>query len=590
MLNVVRDPSRVFADFAVTSASYIVFKGDDGKVYVKNGKTGAIEYSSADHVAAIQYAIDQASAAGGGEVFIRVGFYSLSKSLNPKSNVRIVGEGMGETVLYSPNAPAIWADGVSNVGIEELTVDRGATSGAPDSAPYMGMVFFSCSGVFVRRVEVRNTPNYAVMFGGAKTGDVNSPPYYPCDHVYFVENYIHDSYKDGVHFFGGSRIVVAYNDFERTIDDATAFGASQGYPIEDVLVVGNRVTGWVDPNGDQHPPSAVNLHCDTPNQVPASDIFKRITIAENVFRDTSRESISFRGKSDSPSDMYRDIVIEGNVIERNKLGSLIALDSVIVNATVNLVIRGNIIRSKVEGNIILIASANGFIVEGNTIIKALAYGIYVNGGSNGRIAGNVIIETNSRSESASGVRVVSSSSDMVIEGNVIYALGNDMPIRIGDTSSSSYPKRIAVIGNYVYGGIYGIAVGWNDSEYADTVIINGNTVLGSSSRGSYIGATATNVVVINNRVDKPVRIRGTPIVKRNIGYVTENSGVATIPSGSTSVTVSHGLASAPSKVLVTPLGQPPGKIWVQNITNTSFDIITDTAPTADLRVAWYAEI
>jgi len=80
------------------------------------------------------------------------------------------------------------------------------------------------------------------------------------------------------------------------------------------------------------------------------------------------------------------------------------------------------------------------------------------------------------------------------------------------------------------------------------------------------------------------------VVRGNIGYVTENSGVATISAGSTRVTVSHGLANAPSKVLITPLGQPPNKLWVENITSTSFDIVTDTAPTADLNVSWQAEV
>jgi len=69
-----------------------------------------------------------------------------------------------------------------------------------------------------------------------------------------------------------------------------------------------------------------------------------------------------------------------------------------------------------------------------------------------------------------------------------------------------------------------------------------------------------------------------------------NSGVATISANSTSVTVSHMLVSTPSKVLITPLASPPGKLWVENITATSFDIATDTAPTADLQVAWYAEV
>jgi len=73
-------------------------------------------------------------------------------------------------------------------------------------------------------------------------------------------------------------------------------------------------------------------------------------------------------------------------------------------------------------------------------------------------------------------------------------------------------------------------------------------------------------------------------------YPATRSGVATLSAGSTRVTVSHGLVATPTKVLITPLGQPPGKLWVENITSSSFDIVTDTAPTSNLNIAWYAEV
>jgi hypothetical protein len=76
---------------------------------------------------------------------------------------------------------------------------------------------------------------------------------------------------------------------------------------------------------------------------------------------------------------------------------------------------------------------------------------------------------------------------------------------------------------------------------------------------------------------------------RFYGVRWQASGVATISAGQTRVTVNHNLVTTPTKILITPLGQPPGKIWVENITSTSFDIVTDTAPTTNLNVAWYAE-
>ena len=77
-------------------------------------------------------------------------------------------------------------------------------------------------------------------------------------------------------------------------------------------------------------------------------------------------------------------------------------------------------------------------------------------------------------------------------------------------------------------------------------------------------------------------------VNTNTEYRSENRGVVTIAAGSTRVTVSHELVAAPSKVLVTPYGN--AKIWVENITSTSFDIVTDTAPSSNLNIAWYAEV
>jgi len=79
-------------------------------------------------------------------------------------------------------------------------------------------------------------------------------------------------------------------------------------------------------------------------------------------------------------------------------------------------------------------------------------------------------------------------------------------------------------------------------------------------------------------------------IKRNPGYVTENSGTATISAGNTSVTVNHGLASAPKVVKVTPIGDPGDRWWVANVGDTSFDIVVASAPTADISFYWEAEV
>jgi hypothetical protein len=70
--------------------------------------------------------------------------------------------------------------------------------------------------------------------------------------------------------------------------------------------------------------------------------------------------------------------------------------------------------------------------------------------------------------------------------------------------------------------------------------------------------------------------------RNNVGYQTENSGDATIPSGSTSVTVPHGLARQPSRrdFYVTPtngMGNAT-KYWVSGASATELTISVDQDP------------
>jgi len=91
-------------------------------------------------------------------------------------------------------------------------------------------------------------------------------------------------------------------------------------------------------------------------------------------------------------------------------------------------------------------------------------------------------------------------------------------------------------------------------------------------------------------VDKPTPLKTFSELGGGLILFTENSGVATIPAGKTRTRVEHCLTSTPSKILITPLTPPPGKLWIENITETTFDITIDTTPKEELRIAWHAEI
>jgi hypothetical protein len=83
-------------------ASYVVFVGEDGRYYVKNGTTGHVEYSDVDATNALQYAIDRLAKSGGGKVVLRRGCYRVAQPARPQlinsGDVIVEGEGSSTTV------------------------------------------------------------------------------------------------------------------------------------------------------------------------------------------------------------------------------------------------------------------------------------------------------------------------------------------------------------------------------------------------------------------------------------------------------------------------------------------------------------
>jgi len=103
-----------------------------------------------------------------------------------------------------------------------------------------------------------------------------------------------------------------------------------------------------------------------------------------------------------------------------------------------------------------------------------------------------------------------------------------------------------------------------------------NLIVNSDVRDNKIGPVALvgpNTRVVNTR-----------------GYVTRNSGVATLPAGATSVTVAHGLAATPRVVKATPRSTAVGAWAVTARNGTNFTITVETAPATDVDIDWEAEL
>jgi hypothetical protein len=70
----------------------------------------------------------------------------------------------------------------------------------------------------------------------------------------------------------------------------------------------------------------------------------------------------------------------------------------------------------------------------------------------------------------------------------------------------------------------------------------------------------------------------------------EARGTAIMTSGGTTVSVTHGLAATPTKINVTPQGDPAGRVYVDTIGSSTFRIVTTSAVGGDTVFGWYAEV
>jgi len=177
-----------------------------------------------------------------------------------------------------------------------------------------------------------------------------------------------------------------------------------------------------------------------------------------------------------------------------------------------------------------------------------------------------------------------------------------------------------VVGNQVRGGRdYGIYTRYSDHNsivgnmvYAmtalDGIFIEGryhNVVVGNRCKDNaryeiHIGTSAEDTLVMGNSVlgthtaavyDEGIRT----VIRNNVGYPTENSGVATFSGDgvTTSFSWAHGLVTTPSKILVTPKSADASGDFYVTADATNITITYITAPPAgtdNVVIAWEAEV
>jgi hypothetical protein len=262
---------------------------------------------------------------------------------------------------------------------------------------------------------------------------------------------------------------------------------------------------------------------------------------------------------------------------------------------------------------------DGVVISGNTFHACDHQGIHIEDGCrNVSIIGNTIKDTGNGGTQSyiCGIYIAATSAGREIS-NVLVA--NNTIVGVSDQDYGIYCSGSVtlwgaqIVGNTISTSLlYGIFLGSvlrGHSVSHNTVVDStgpGIRVLGT--KGSIIGNictvntgtqtyglefnTGTDLVVDGNiltgNTTGAVLVTAgltTSIVRNNRGYVTEASGNPSIASGSTSVTVTHGLSVTPlgRDIMVMAFSNPTnaiGSLWVSNITSTQFNINCENDPGA----------
>ena len=216
------------------------------------------------------------------------------------------------------------------------------------------------------------------------------------------------------------------------------------------------------------------------------------------------------------------------------------------------------------------------------------YGFAVESGAHSLVIGCVAYSVKSRSNSA-GINIYNNP--------IVSVVGcGFFDCRAGIRLNSTYRASISDCHFYqCYEGIVGEGTnGLRNAVISGCIFDNENWTVNDIN----LNGNCQNILIHHNWFRDPPKldnIQGSNIVfRRNMNYPTENSGVATIPSGQSSVTFNHGLKGvAPDggnlKVVLGPKhSEVADAVWTAD--STQITITVPNPVSADRQIAWYAEV
>ncbi len=449
----------------------------------------------------IQAAIDAATAAGGGTVFLMDGTFNIASTINIKTGVTLRGTGFGSELFLTASSDTSVIgenDNPTNFEIRDLRIDGNGTNNATGtnygivlSGTGSGASAASVPGGLIDNVEIEDVDDSFIyistgtdiminnvrlidMIQGSRAVQIDSSS----DDISISNSYFAADTGQGVYVTGSSsNIIINDNLFD---GNGTSAGMDQGvYVVNGIyMTIADNVFDGVDNagvyTGADYSTISGNVIYDTATAIDVAGFNNFTVIDGNSIRNVNR------GINLSTAD---DVVVSNNSLDEGTGGTQ---EGILVNASDRVAISGNIVDGFTQG-INISGVGFGSVIDGNTLSNMSNIGIFLQSGStSGIVSDNSIYN-------ATGA---TADSSIEIGGDNIQVLGN----RIEDTAGTGYAIELqatadgSIVGNNSFAGTGASSILDNgtNTSYTAQDDGSGNIVLQGSSSVTFDSSTIFN--------------------------------------------------------------------------------------------------
>ena len=345
--------------------------------------------------------------------------------------------------------------------------------------------------------------------------------------------------------------------FQVAANSAAGAGA-----CKDILLAGNIANGHPSYGG-------ITVH---------GEGIERVSIINNIIKGAG---VGIYLLSDT-TPYNQDCIISNNIISDTKA---YAAGIELLNVEHTLITGNQILDGDDCG--ILITNSDYSIINNNNIDNMVDYGIDVYSSDYCSFSGNVVVSsaggfyTNGNHGTFINNYIKSNKKHGIIISGTHYSIHNnyvidnntdDDAIRCGIYINNQYNN---ILNNNIYLTVSAVGHQYGIYVDGDNCIFKNNDIRQSGKSSNFYQTGVTTIVLQNN-----------------VGYVTENSGTATLVNGNTSIAVTHGLNVTPAAgdIIVTPIEAWGNmtQFYIDTYTATQFTIHADLNPGQDVDFAWKA--